>query len=858
MKGETVCVFYDKFRPYFYLHTTEDLDSIMFELEKNDLNVEIVDRIIPIGYQEPVKMIKITGKDPSKTPELRAFVKKFGQPYEADVLFKYRFMVDLNLRGMEWIDVKGNFRKTTTVKCKAFEAEEIKPIEILENAPLKYLSVDIECLPLEDRVATPDKDPIIMISLAFSPEHRGMKDVVLVSRLNKKESGVINCSNEKELLEQFYKIVNEFDPDFVIGYNINNFDFPYLIKRMEVLKTKRDFGRSEKNPFTHKMPQKEIPYLSGRIVVDAYDIIKRDPWVKFKRYNLGTIAKEMLGEEKVQMGGPAEIGELWTKNNLEKLISYARKDAELALKLVIQKRLLDKFFQLAKISGLLLQDSFGGQTQRIECMLLHVFRDKKIVMPLKSDAAELRKRNEEREGYGLKGALVLEPRTGLHNSVLVLDYKSLYPSLIKTYNICPTTLLTDNKNIEYIETPFKTKFVTKNIREGILPLLLRKLIDTRVKVKNQMKIESDPEKKRVLNAKQLALKDLSNSMYGFTGYIRSRLYVLDIANTITSYGRETITKTKKMIEENFPVEVLYSDTDSVFIKTNINDLDELKSYGQKISEFVTKQNPGLELQFEKIYKTFLILSKKRYAGWSFETDNGKWKDNVEMKGIETVRRDWCTLTSDIMMEVINTILKEGDVKKAAKQVREVIIKLSKGVVPLEKLSIVKGITKPLEDYDGIQPHVELAKKIIKRDPTRKNIVGERLEFVIVKGNQLLSKRAEDPTFVKEKGLEIDPQYYIENQILPPLERIFDVCGVSSSELMEGMRQQSLMEIFNGQKPKISPEETVLNAFESVVCKNCSFSFRRPTLNGLCPTCNLPLYFSYAGSIGKIIDPSIKL
>ena len=223
-----------------------------------------------------------------------------------------------------------------------------------------------------------------------------------------------------------------------------------------------------------------------------------------------------------------------------------------------------------------------------------------------------------------------------------------------------------------------------------------------------------------------------------------------------------------------------------------------------------------------------------------------------MKGIETVRRDWCKLTSDTMTKVLETVLKENDVKKATRYVRDVILQLAKGNIPIEKLTIVKGVTKSLESYEGMQPHVELAKKIISRDPT-KTVIGERLEFVIVKGNQIMSKRAEDPEYVKENKLEIDSQYYIENQLLPPLERILEACGVSTSELIEGSKQRNLLDVLNGHDKVLSPQEIILQGFENVVCKKCDWSFRRPTLNGLCPNCSGELYFAKGGSIGKTVE-----
>ncbi len=851
IKGEPICVFYDKFLPYFYFHGDESKYPEIIEEIKNkyDVKIEIVERVLPIGFQEPVKVLKITGTNPRLTPEMRSFVKKFGIPYEADILFRYRFMADHDLRGMEWINVEGKFIRTNTVKCRALNTDTIKPIKIMKNAPLKYMSVDIECLPSEERIPSPEKDKIIVVSMAFSPDYKGKKSLVLIAKSARINEDSIACPNEEEMLKKFKETIDDYDPDIICGHNINNFDLPFLIKRMEILRIPRDLGRSEKFAMARKLQHSYMPHICGRAVVDSFEIYKRDPWVKFKRYDLGTISRKILGMGKIDFGEGSyikKIKEIWKGNDFRELIKYARRDAVLALRIVVEKRLLDKFFEISKLSGLVLQDSFGGQSQRHECRLLREFYKRNFIMPCKpTDIGERLKQ------HGLKGALVLEPEIGFHEWVICLDFTSMYPSLIRAFNICTTTYLTNGENIDHFTSPYGTKFVKPSVFKGIIPQIVDDIMSTRIAVRKQQKIEVDSENKRILKAKNLALKDLLNSLYGYTGYPRSRLYVMNIANTITAFGRDTITKTKKLIEENFPAKVIYADTDSVFIKSDYKDLDEAMNFGKKISDFISDRLYGLDLKFEKIFKTFLIASKKRYAGWAFERERGKWVDRLEMKGIETVRRDWCELVSDSMFEVLNVILKERNIPKASKYVRTIIDKLAKGDIELEKLTIIKGVTKALDAYDGIQPHVELAKKIMKRDKTR-SLVGERLGYVIIRGNQLLSKRAEDPAYVKEKGLQIDSEYYVNNQLLPPLERIFEVCGISSSELIEGVRQTSLLDIINGAKKK-SPDETVLNMFESVVCKKCGWEFRRPTLSGKCPECSGRIYFSANGSMGSVVE-----
>jgi DNA polymerase, archaea type len=246
----------------------------------------------------------------------------------------------------------------------------------------------------------------------------------------------------------------------------------------------------------------------------------------------------------------------------------------------------------------------------------------------------------------------------------------------------------------------------------------------------------------------------------------------------------------------------------------------------------------------------LILAKKRYAGWSFEKTPFGWNEKIYMKGIETVRRDWCPIVGETMSVVLDMVLKEGDIPKASKYVREVLKDVIDGKVPLEKLTIVKGLTKPVEAYDGVQAHVELAKKIIKRDPTRGKLVGERIGFVILRGNQMLSKRSEDPEYVKKHNLQIDPHYYIENQLLPPLERIFDACGISKAELKDGSKQKNLFDMLGG-RPK-TPAQTVLDSYDSIACKKCDWEGEKPTLSGKCPKCDSQLFFKKGATLGKFV------
>ena len=214
-----------------------------------------------------------------------------------------------------------------------------------------------------------------------------------------------------------------------------------------------------------------------------------------------------------------------------------------------------------------------------------------------------------------------------------------------------------------------------------------------------------------------------------------------------------------------------------------------------------------------------------------------------MKGIETVRRDWCDLVSETLYEVLEIILKEQNPKKAFDYVRDILKKLQNNEIPIEQLIITKSISKPIRSYKGIQPHVELVKKMRKRSPTEAPGVGDRVGFVIVQGLQLLSNRAEDPNYIKKHGLKIDSKYYIENQLMPPLERVFDSMGIDKSELLGMGKQLLLTSILNDKnksnlikksKPTLSQP---LGSIDGVICDKCDKSYRRPPLNGRCDVCS---------------------
>ena len=260
------------------------------------------------------------------------------------------------------------------------------------------------------------------------------------------------------------------------------------------------------------------------------------------------------------------------------------------------------------------------------------------------------------------------------------------------------------------------------------------------------------------------------------------------------------------------------------------------------------------MKVEGIFKTLIILSKKRYAGWSFEPMDSGWDETIVTKGIETVRRDWCDIVSETLQEVLNMILKEQDVKGAVKMVREKVDQIKTGKMDLNKLVITKGISKSLKSYKGIQPHVELVKKMRARDPASAPGVGDRVGFVIVRGLQMLSKRAEDPDYAKKHGLKIDSKYYIESQLMPPLERLFEALNVDKSDLTGIGKQLRLFEAMkNGLKEEKIFEDYLVD-IDGLICNSCNNIFRRVPLSGRCNSCNGEIVFFKEDKKSRVYDP----
>ena len=874
--GKSVCCLVPDFEPYFYLKASGNLSTVAGLIKdtfRQVKKVEIVEKFEPVGYQKSKKkMLKITTHLPRDVPEIRDEILKIQEVvkaegkwevYESDILFRNRFLIDSGLGGMVWVSAEGRpvdptryFRASyagasrceSFARDSAFLASELKRVNNLTIAPLKYLSFDIECLPLDGGMPSPDVSPIIMIAFSFEPEYKGHKTLVLVAKYVEGMDGDVECcKNETEMLNRFFEIFCDYDPDIVAGYNHQDFDIPYITDRVKALVAKGEsinpaVGRDGSQMGYRRFGLITRTEIKGRVVVDALPLVRRA--FSLKQYTLRAVSKELLTREKLDIA-PMEMEKYWSDSGekFKKFVNYARRDSELALELILKLKLLDKYIALAQVSGSLLQEIVdGGQTSMVETLLFREFalRDR-IILPKPGDELSAERYDMSSD---LKGGEVLEPKKGLLENVLILDYKSLYPTIMMAHNLCYTTVIIgDRPDGETIRPPSGGEFVPPEVSRGIVPSILEDLLNQRTETKKRMKKTSDENEYRVLDATQLALKILLNSFYGYSGYARARLYSLTLANAVTSFGRRNILNTRDIInntigkiilrdtaalvsdeagelspsDREVKLSVAYGDTDSVFVQCTSRvdlSLEEVSLAGNRLADIVSASLPNpMELEFESIAKRALLIAKKRYALWLFEPKNSGWESEIKVKGMETVRRDWCELTSRTLNRVLELVLIEGDVDRAVEHVKKVISDI-RDLDPrrdseiIESLVLTRTLTRKTDSYKNKQPHLTVAKNLKRRTGVMPSI-GTRIPFVIVAGKGLFVDRAEDPDYVREHNVPIDVDYYVRKQILPPVERILGVFGVNVSSLDFDSKQKGLFDFEAGEPEAIKQEKIKL-------------------------------------------------
>ena len=559
--------------------------------------------------------------------------------------------------------------------------------EWAKMAPLRILSFDIECAGRKGIFPEANQDPVIQIANVVT-RYGEAKPFVRNVFVQDTCSLIVNTQifefdSEERMLMAWRDFLEKVDPDVIIGYNIANFDFPYLIDRAKHLKCtkfpywsrlKNTPSHSKKTNFSSKqMGSRDTmdTNTNGRLQLDLLQLVQRDH--QLRSYTLNSVCSHFLNEQKEDVHHTM-ITELFngTPESRRRLAVYCLKDAYLPQRLMDKLMCLVNYTEMARVTGVPFNFLLSkGQQVKFISQLFRKALEQNLVIPnIRVDASE--------EPY--EGATVIEPTRGYYDvPVATLDFASLYPSIIQAHNLCYTTLLNKPqvdklglvKDEDYIVTPNGDLFCTSKVRKGLLTQILEELLGARKRAKKELAIETDPFKKAVLNGRQLALKISANSVYGITGATVGKLPCLQIASSTTSYGRQMIEKTKDEVEARYTIangyshdaQVIYGDTDSVMVKFGPKELEKAMELGQDAADYVSsKFIKPIKLEFEKVYFPYLLINKKRYAGLYWTSP--KKYDKMDSKGIETVRRDNCRMVSTVIETVLRKILIDQDVQGA--------------------------------------------------------------------------------------------------------------------------------------------------------------------------------------------------
>ena len=915
--GNSVCLIVEDFFPYFYLKKPnnfmdKDFPKLKEYLEKiieqkksfsegffNVMNLEIVNKVDLMNYNQNTEdFIKITLRNPQFVSCLRDNFEKEIQisnfkfhhiSYESKLNFPLRYMIDNGIVGISWLTLQKDKYKVRDFDshfstCQIEVSASYKNIiahspnkggEFSRIAPLRILSFDIECANKDGHFPSYKNDPVIQISNICVEFGRNNNEPIVQNLFSLKECADItgakihNYEKEADMLKAWADFIVELDPDIIIGYNINNFDFPYLLNRAKLLgvknfdkisrikatstKAKVQTGNSAKSFNNREMITIN---MDGRSIIDMYLLIVKDH--KLRSNTLNNVAFHFLGQQKEDVHHTMIYG-LWQTNKYtrRRLGMYCLKDAYLPWRLCQKLMTIYNYAAMCRVTSTPLNSVLSrGQQIKVFSQIHKYALDLNYLIPtLKIQAKE----DEDEEGY--EGAFVLDPKPKFYTEpIATLDFASLYPSIMIAHNLCYTTLVrADDVNNFKPEDVFKSPngetFVKKHIREGILPRILEELIAARKATKKEIKETNDESKKAVLDGRQLALKVSANSVYGFTGAQVGQLPCIAISASVTSVGRSMIERTKNYVEQyytqqnnyKYNADVVYGDTDSVMIKFGVSNLEEAMKLGKEASDLISKEfiSP-IKLEFEKVYMPYLLMKKKRYAGVIW-TKLDKY-DKIDSKGLETVRRDNCKLVNIVFEKSLNLLLLDKDgIEKALELCKGTIADLLKNRVDLSNLIISKSISRKIGDdantdanakrnkgYVGKQAHVELAEKMKKRDEGTAPSVGDRVPYVMIKGtkNSKNYENSEDPKFVLENDCPIDTNYYIENQLKKPLIRLFEhvLSGKIEAEklLFSGKHMNDIVAsstnksnpLFKFIVPKQNCLGCKIEIKSGAVCKNC--------------------------------------
>ncbi|KAA8923150.1 DNA-directed DNA polymerase [Thermoplasma sp.] len=768
--GYSVTALYFGFRPYF---DVVDPDEAYLRAIQNDPEfVKMEDKKLWIrGKFENVKRIYI--RSPWKVPDYRGRC-----PFEvlaADIPFHHRFIYDFDLGSCVRITGEDiSDRETSFTTDMVIRVDKIENVSDF-NPNLKVLSFDVENEINRENIEDYGKILVIGYSISFQ---------------GKTVTGSIS-GDEQNILHGFVDLIRAEDPDVITGYNIDGYDIPVIKKRMDRYGIKMEIGRDGSIP---RRIMNQFWRVHGRLISDTWWSVKRI--LHPKHESLDYVANMLLGEGKDNIDR-LKIEEEW-KNRRDEVIAYCIKDADLTLRIFEKMMVLNRLMYMSSVTKLPLDDVANvGTSNYVDSILIRAADRENIGVPMNQHEIK----TEE-----IQGGYVHTIGAGLYSNVIVLDFKSMYPSMIIKYNVCFTTIDPNGD----IESPTGVRFLSPEKRKGLIPRILQDLMADRDDVKRKMKAAKSREEREFYDGIQNAIKVLMNTFYGVLASSFYRFTDHKIGSAITAFARETIKGIISTLQAAGNT-VIYGDTDSVFVASGGKSTEEAIKRGKDLSERLSKEQ-GLTLDFQMVLDPFFSHgAKKRYAGRCVYPED--MKGEIIIKGYEVRRTDSFDLQSQALSKVIDFILNR-DIDGAIRYADDLIRKVRSGDPSIDIESLV--ISRTVKEFDSYRANQEslanirAAKKLIEMGETF--VPGMKVSWIVTNAKRT-PQEVEPYIYGRELSAKPDWDYYAR-RLSETLGRVIDVFRSDLGQEHKTARLDSFEPSTDEKKPKEkeTPKNSTLDSF----------------------------------------------
>ncbi|KAJ9471209.1 DNA polymerase zeta catalytic subunit [Diplonema papillatum] len=646
--------------------------------------------------------------------------------------------------------------------------------------------------------------------------------------------------DEEGLIIKTVRLLREIDPDILLGWDLQRYSYGYLNRRamsckcnvVDLLSRVPGEPKSSVTELFAAALQGNIPRvnsddetfrtvltITGRATLNVWRTMRAE--MKLSSFTLQAVAKAALGVT-VPLFSKKKLS-LWASSDAKR--SFAAQQllnlTVLPLRVCNHLDMINRTVELARLYGVLFTEVMTRGSQfRVENMYC------RLAVPLNYVMVTPSKKQVEQQNHQEGVPLVMEPSSGFYNDpVIVLDFRSLYPSIVIAYNLCystclgkvsksrtkklgpisnyriPKEFLAGYSSNDVIIAPNSCAFVKPGVRRGLFSRLLAEILSTRIAVQATLKkarARKDVVMEAILNARQTGLKMIANVSYGYTAAtFTGRMPCSDVADAIVLLARQTLERVIKDVNKNaqWRARVVYGDTDSLFVSMPGATLARAFEVAKEIVEHVTASNPSpVKLKLEKVYLPSMMVTKKRYVGYAYESPTDK--PRFDAKGIECIRRDQCKATQQIQETALRLLFETQDMEAVREYVQRQLSKIQVGDVNAHDLILRQEVK--LGTYANpaqLPPSATVAREMMKRERLAEPLYNERVPYLVINSvAPRLSDMLVHPYELlldKHPSKSLNATYYMTKQICPPLDRTLGLAGAKVVDWLQSLPRARL-------------------------------------------------------------------